>query len=68
MKNPDYRWLIAQRQWCEHKGCLMTLKAATEVVNLNGKDLVYCDTHAQRLKAARKSSLEQEAKREITTA
>ncbi len=46
MKNPYHAWLIRQRRYCEHRGCDMKLTKATEVVNRNGKDFVYCDWHA----------------------
>lgn len=43
---PFHRWLVRQRKFCEHPGCIMKLEAATKVVNRNGKDFVYCDFHS----------------------
>ena len=66
-QNPYHAFLIKHRIYCEHPKCGLT--HATTVVNINGRDEVRCDEHAQRLKAARKSDKvfeEQEAKRTAT--
>jgi len=38
------------------------MKHASTVVNVNGRDLVYCQEHAGRLDAARKSDRKQSEK------
>jgi hypothetical protein len=42
-----HKWLVKQRRYCEHRGCLDKLSPAVSVVNVNGKDLVMCDWHAR---------------------
>ena len=47
-----HRFLIKHRIWCEK---CTSLTAATQVVNINGRDEVRCDEHASRLANVRKS-------------
>jgi len=62
--NPYHKFLLKNRIYCEHPGCLDTLTHATTVVNFNGRDEVRCDDHAKRLTHVRRS--EQREEKELT--
>jgi hypothetical protein len=55
--HPYYKWLIRQRAFCEGRNCF---SRATTVVNVDGKDIVFCQEHATRLRASRASCQKQE--------
>jgi hypothetical protein len=48
-----HAFLLRNRVYCEHPSCGLT--EAVTVENVNGRDTCLCETHANRLKAARKS-------------
>jgi hypothetical protein len=53
----SYHAFLIKHRGCEHPRC--SKLTGSTVVNINGVDLVYCDEHAGRLDAARKSEMKQ---------